>query len=242
MTMMSNNNLENSLGVLQALSEALTKPRTLDEGLDHITRLTCDLMQTEQAAFLFRDEERKDLLVRSAVGCEAMDGIRVGRFLVVPERLKRILWGLRNIHRINWVDSGIEAIGFPIIVAPISVKGVRVGVLVTGAAKDSSSNPYDSVRQNLFALIAGFSSLVIENAKMYDLLRQHFTLNSLKAQEGETGQVAAQNLTVNSINNPNKVIRLLAQSFYQELTRAGFSRGHVATAAAQLLDCIIQEE
>ena len=53
---MSNTELENSLGVLKILSEALTVPRSMDEGLEHITRLTCELMETGQAVFLFRDE------------------------------------------------------------------------------------------------------------------------------------------------------------------------------------------
>lgn len=242
---MSNNDLENSLGVLKLLSEALTLPRSLDEGLQHITKMTCELMETEQAVFLFRDEERRELIVKSAVGIQGRN-IRVGHYLVVPERLKSILWRLQNMHQLNWVDSGIDDIGFPIIVAPITVKGVRVGLLATGAAKDTSLRPYDSVRQRLFALIAPFASLVIENAKVYDLLKQHFAINSqelrkLSEQQNE-GRDPAEQFTVNSINNPGKVAKILAESFYKELKRSGFHPTHIAGAAAQLLECIVKDD
>jgi len=241
---MSNNDLENSLGVLKLLSEALTVPRSLDEGLEHITRMTCELMETGQAVFLFRDEERKEFIVKAAVGIEGKN-IKDGNFLVLPERLKSILWRLRNMHQLNWVDSGIENIGFPIIVAPILVKGIRVGLLVTGAARDPSVRPFDSVRQKLFALISPFASLVIENAKVYDLLKQHFAVNSpelreLNSEESKECNMAEQ-FTVNSIKNPTKVVKILAESFYKELKRTGFQNGHIATAASQLLDCIVKD-
>lgn len=240
---MSNSELENSLGVLRLLSEALTAPRSLDEGLDYITRMTCQLMEAGQAVFLFRDEERKELIVRSVVGIQSKN-INQGNTLFVPERLKNILWRLRNIHQINWVDSGIEDIGFPIIVAPICVKGMRVGLLATGAAKDPSPRPFSPVRQDIFSLIASFASLVIENAKVYDLLKQHFAVNSpelkkLSQQEAKDRNPAEQ-FAINSINNPGKVVRILAQSFYNELKRAGFQQGHIASAASQLLECIVK--
>lgn len=242
---MSNMELENSLGVLKILSEALTVPRSLDEGLEHITRLTCELMETSQAVFLFRDEERREMMVKAAVG---LSGLRNGTYLVVPERLRSILWRLRNIHHINWVESGIDDIIFPIIVAPIWVKGVRVGLLATGGAKDPSPRPFDVVRQKMFALLAPFASLVIENAKVYDLLKQHFAVNSqelraLNSEEAaEGGRSPIEQLTVNAISNPTKVARILAESFYKELKRAGFETGHVAAAASQLLDCAVKGE
>ncbi|MBR0460202.1 MAG: hypothetical protein IJJ26_13280 [Victivallales bacterium] len=199
-------------------------------------------MQTRQAVFLFRDEERKELVVRSAVGIQG--SIREGHDLVVPPRLKNILWALRNQHAIHWVEAGIKEIGFPIIVAPVWVKRTRVGLLVTGAALDSSNNPYGPVRQNLFALIAVFASLVIENTKVYDLLKQQFALSTAGArltQEAGDGNAAAERFTIENISNPAKVARILAESFYQELKKAGFSQGHIATAAAQILDCITKE-
>ena len=241
---MSGHDFEKNLGVLRMLSEALTVPRSLDEGLDHITRMTCELMDTEQAVFLFRDEESREFIVRSAVGIQGPN-IRVGHKLVVPERLRSILWRLLNLHRINWVEAGIEEVRFPIIVMPISVKGSRIGLLAAGGARGGGERPFDPVRWQLFSLIAPFASLVIENSKVYDILRQHFAINSQMMREAAREDAGerdlAEQMTVNSLNNPTKVVRLLAESFYNELVRAGFSPAHVTTAAAKIIDCLTSE-
>lgn len=240
---MSGHDFEKKLGILRLLSEAMTMPRSLDEGLDHITRITCELMDTEQAAFLFRDEEARDFIVRSAVGIEGPN-VRSGHKLIVPERLRNILWRLLYLHQINWVDSGIEDIRFPIIVMPITVKGSRIGLLVAGGTRDHN-RPYDQIRRQLLSLLAPFASLVIENAKVYDILRQHFALNSqqmrVAIEEDGGNRDLAEQLTVNSLNNPSKVVRLLAESFYNEMTRAGFSPAHITTAAARIIECLTSE-
>lgn len=241
---MSTKDLENSLDVLKILSEALTVPRPLDDGLDQITNMTCQLMGTDQAGFLFRDEETHSLILRSAVGIKGQK-LRMGFPVDLPARLHSILWRLRNLHQINWVDSGIDELRFPMIVMPITVKGERIGLLVACGAKSESSSPYDPIRRRLFALIGSFASLVIENSKVYDYLRQHFAIKSqeLQAANCPNGKKMSEderlkNLMVLSLNNPTKVVRLLAESFYKELQRAGFNAGHITIAAAQILDCL----
>ena len=241
---MSTNDFENSLDVLKILSEALTVPRSLDDGLDQITSMTRKLMGTDQAGFLFRDEGTHNLILRSAVGIEG-DKLRVGFPVDLPARLHSILWRLRSLHQINWVDSGIEGLRFPMIVMPVTVKGERIGLLVASGAKSESNKPYDPIRRRLFSLIGSFASLVIENSKVYDYLRQHF---AIKSQEFQAANCAAgknisederlKNLMVLSLNNPTKVVRLLAESFYKEMVRAGFNAGHITIAAAQILDCL----
>lgn len=235
---------EASLRVLTVLSDALTVPHTLDEGLARITEMTCVLMDTQQTVLLLRDEERHELIVRNRVGIEA-PGIRVGYPLVVPVRLKHILWRVRTMHHIRWVDSGIEHIGFPIIVVPLRVRGERVGVLITGKSR-LGGNGFDTIQRRLFGLVANFASLVIENAKVYEYLRQQFAQRSQELAEAHRRDTPdgdpAEELMIASLRNPHKVVRLLAESFYKELNRAGFGAGHITTATAHILDCITREE
>jgi|LSQX01.1.fsa_nt_gb hypothetical protein len=233
---------ENTLDILEILSEALTVPRTLDEGLDQIVQITCLLMETEQAAFLLIDEMQQRFIIRSAVGIDSPN-FEVGQPLVLPERLLNILWRLQNLHQINWIDSGIDGLKFPIIAMPIRFRGNRIGHLVTGGAKDVSKTK-DPVRRKMFSLLAPFASLIIENAKAADLLSQRFALSSrelLEAAERDAkdGDAASQ-LMVASIKNPVKVVRLLAESFHRELASAGFNSGQITIACAHLLDCIIK--
>ncbi len=235
---------ETSLQVLSILCDALTVPQSLDEGLARITDMTCVLMDTEQTALLLRDEERQELIVRTRVGIDA-PGIRVGHPLAVPKRLKRILWRTRNLHQINWVDSGIKLIGFPILVVPIKVQGDCIGMICTGKSK-TGARGFDRVQRRLFMLVASFASLVIENAKVYDYLRQQFAQRSRELTEANRRDAAggdeAKQLMITSLKNPHRVARLLAESFHRELVRAGFGPAHVTTAAAQILECITRGE
>lgn len=239
---MGKDGLENNFDVLEILSEALTIPLTVEEGLNRIIRMTCRLMETEQAAFLQIDEEHKCFVIRAAIGLES-ETFRVGQPLQVPARLQSILWRLKNIHQINWVDSGIEDIKFPIIAMPIHFKGMRIGHLITGGAHDTSTTK-DPIRRNLFSLLGPFVSLIIENAKATDLLSQRFAMSSREllnsAEREATNGNAAERLMVNSISNPAKVVRLLAESFHRELSSAGFSPGHITIAVAHILDCVVK--
>lgn len=238
--------VEKVLDVLEPLNDALASPGTLEEGLRRIVDLTCQLMDSSQAAFLLLDEEKQRFIIQAAVGLDN-GNFREGEPLMVPDRLQNILWKLRNIHQINWIDSGIDGIVFPIIAMPIYFKGRRIGHLITGGIRDTGK-AQDPMRRKVLALLAPFASLIIENAKATDLIRQHFTLNShelleaaQKEAEEEGGKRSAtEQLMVTSIRNPGKVVRLLAESFYRELTRAGFNSAQVMTAAAHLLDCIVR--
>jgi len=236
--------LATSLEILRILSAALTVPRSLDESLQHVARMTGELMATGQTVLLMRDEDRQELIVRTCVGISSPN-VRVGHPLVVPPRLKGILWRVRSLHQINWIEAGIEAIGFPIVVVPLCIRGERVGLLITGKPR-TPTRRFDLIQCRLFGLIAPLAALLIENGKVYDYLRQNFAQHSQELVEANRkearGRDQAQQLMISSLNNPNKVVRLLAESFYKELARAGFSPGHITTAAAHILECITRSE
>ena len=182
--------------------------------------------------------------MRTRVGLVG-ERLRVGFPIDLPERLKTILWKLRSQHQINWVEAGIEDIGFPILVDPVRAKGARVGVLITGKSREDTSG-FDANQRRLFRLITTFASLIIENARAYEYLRQQFAqryheLLDAHHRDGATGDPAEQ-LLIASLNNPNKVVRLLAASFYKELAQAGFSPGQITTAVVEILDCVTRNE
>jgi GAF domain-containing protein len=230
---------EARLRLLHLLCDALTTPETLAVGLERATTIACALMETEQAVILLRNEERGELIVRTRAGIEA-DSIRVGFPLQVEARLKRILWRVRTTHQIGSIEVGIRGVRFPILVTPLRIKGACVGLFITGGARGRPA--FDPVRRQLFVLIATLAALIIENAKVYDYLRCRFAQNArdladaTRAEAGE--QDPAQQLMITSLRDPNKVVRLLATSFYKELARAGFDPNHITAAAAEILDCV----
>ena len=233
----SETELNRNLDILEELSEALTEPSNLADGLRRIVKLTCRVLDTTQAAVLLMDEEKQRFIVHATVGLDPAI-FREGSPLIVPDRLQAILFRLQNIHQVNWIDSGLEGIQFPIIVMPLFFKGHRIGHLFAGGAKDPNA-ARDPVRRRLFSLLGPFASLIIENGKAMDLLNQRLALRPAEVPPEEAGD--GNQLMINSIRNPAKVVRILAESFYRELTKAGFNEGHVTIAAAHLLDCIVRK-
>ncbi len=236
------NQLERSIDVLMLLNEAMKVTYSVDEGLYKIVDLTCRLMDTTQAALLLLDEEKELFIVRAPVGLEETH-LKDREPLDVPLRLQNILLQLRSTHQINWINSGIEGLKFPIIAMPIYFKGNRIGHLITGGPKDPSQSK-DPLRRKLLSLLGPFVSLIVENTKASELLEQHFALNAAEllnsAREGTGDNAqAAEKLLVTTVRNPGKVVRLLAESFYKQLVKAGFNEGHITTAASQLLECIV---
>jgi len=229
-----------SLEVLDLLCDALTTPHTEDEALHRISRIIGVLMETGQTAILLRDEDRGELIVKTCAGLDT-PAARPGNPLVVSARLKRILWKVRYVHRIGALPTGIEGIRFPIAAAPLLVRGEPIGVLIAGGLK-RPENGFSKVQRRLFGLVAAFASLVLENAKVSDYLRQQFAQRSRELMEAnrrdDSGDDEVPRLVVTSLKNPSKVARLLAVSFYNELARAGFSPNHIMNAAAEILACI----
>lgn len=235
---------ETNVHNLSILSEALTVPQTLDDGLQKIVEMTTQLMGAGQCAILFRDEDHNDFIIRKKFGIEE-NSTREGFPLEIPQRLKNILWKMRYMHQVNLVDTGLDTLQFPILVAPLTVKGSIIGLLIIGASRFNKHN-YGQLNRELFKLVASFSSLVIENAKVYDYLERSFLQQSKELIEHNRkltldGDETKQ-LLVNSVTNPTRTVQLLAESFYKELHRAGFSPGHITTAAAKILDCITKED
>lgn len=237
-----NQQLERSIDVLMLLNEAMTVTSSVDEGLYKIVDLTCRLMETTQAAILLLDEEKEEFIVRAPVGLEGSH-IKDREPLVIPQRLQNILFQLRSTHQINWINSGIEGLKFPIIAMPIYFKGNRIGHLITGGAKDPGKSS-DPLRRKLLSLLGPFVSLIVENTKASELLEQHFALNATELLDSarmgaKNNAKAAEQLLVASVRNPGKVVRLLAESFYKQLVKAGFNEGQITTAASRLLECIV---
>lgn len=237
--------IETGLNVLSVTTDALTTPCTLDDALNRITTMTSTILGTSQAAILLRDEEREEFVVRACRGVDDQK-VRVGHTLQVAERLKRILWRARSARQIGWLETGIEDLGFPMMFVPLRIKGERIGLLLTGVPEDGGRARFSPAERQLLVLVASVSSLVLENAKVYDYLRQRFAQRAHDLIEDNRREANGKNeeerLMISSISNPNKVVRLLASSFYKELVRAGFSPGHITTAAAEILDCITRQQ
>lgn len=104
--------------------------------------------------------------------------------------------------------------------APVRIDGRTVGVVnVTGTT-------FSEAELGLFEVIALFIGKSVQVIQLQGLLASRFAQLAL-VREGTPGAAAYQ--------NPDDLARILARSFFKEMTRAGFAPGQIVSAASELI-------
>lgn len=106
--------------------------------------------------------------------------------------------------------------------APIRIEGRTVGVANVAGAGFAQA---DLV---MFEVICLFIGKSVQVAQLQHLLDSRFARQAL-AQEADGAPPAAY-------RNPDEVARILARSFYKELSRAGFEAAQIVGAASEIID------
>lgn len=228
-----------TISALSVLTKVLTNPNDLNETLREITRVTCELMGTRQSAVLLRDTTNHFLVLRATHGFQESPNMQIGLPLNLHPRLQSIMWKIASTHRLMAIDTGVDEIIFPILCTPLKIKGKVIGLLVISDPIDES-HAFDPAQRELYTILASLTSLAIERAQAYHYLSSRLAQQAHKEiQEANEDINDHQDVMIQSVTNPDKVIRMLATSFYQELERAGFEKNYITIAASQLLDCML---
>lgn len=104
--------------------------------------------------------------------------------------------------------------------APVRIDGRTVGVVnVTGTT-------FSEAELGLFEVIALFIGKSVQVIQLQGLLASRFAQLAL-VREGTPGAAVYQ--------NPDDLARILARSFFKEMTRAGFAPGQIVSAASELI-------
>ena len=110
--------------------------------------------------------------------------------------------------------------------APVRIDGRLVGVVnVTGAA-------FDDTELHLLEVMALFIGKSVQVIQLQRLLASRFAQMALVREANERGRNAAGT----AYQNPEDVARILARSFYKEMTRSGFAPAQIVGAATELID------
>lgn len=111
--------------------------------------------------------------------------------------------------------------------APVRIDGRLVGVVnVTGAA-------FSEGELQLLEVMALFIGKSVQVIQLQHLLASRFAQMALVREAHERGHEGAAPGT--AYQNPEDVARILARSFYKEMTRAGFAPGQIVSAATELI-------
>jgi GAF domain-containing protein len=124
-----------------------------------------------------------------------------------------------------------DAAGRSLMSSPIRIDGKIVGVLNASGAPGAVFSRADLALLDVTALFIGKSVQVVQ---LQHLLDSRFAQLALLREA--RGKVGASVRT--AYQNPGDVARILARSFFKEMTKVGFEPGQIVSAATELIEQI----
>jgi GAF domain-containing protein len=144
-----------------------------------------------------------------------------GLALLVPDIARSELAPLARGH---------AQVGASLMCAPIRIDGKIVGVI--NAASTSGQPAFGDTELRLLEVTALFIGKSIQVQQLQRLLDSRFAQMALvqegKARVGESMKLAYQ--------NPEDMAKILARSFFREMTKAGFESAQIVSAASELIE------
>jgi GAF domain-containing protein len=125
---------------------------------------------------------------------------------------------------------GREGIGGSLMCAPLRIDGKMVGVInVAGAKAGTAFGDSDLQLLHIIALFIGKSIQVQQLQRLLDSrFAQLALLQEARDQVGDKVRLAYR--------NPEDAAKILARSFFKEMTKAGFESGQIVSAATELIE------
>ncbi|SAK77408.1 hypothetical protein AWB76_05116 [Caballeronia temeraria] len=111
----------------------------------------------------------------------------------------------------------------------LELSGKPIGVVQVSGPRDKRQ--FDEYDLKLLRILATFVARAVEADRLQKLVSSPFTRMTLKRASDQTiGDIVAQ-----SIQNPGQLSKMLARSFYREMTRAGFDFSQIIGAATEII-------
>ena len=111
----------------------------------------------------------------------------------------------------------------------LALKGKAIGVVQVSGPR--SGRQFNEDDLNALRILSVFLTKAIEADRLQKLVASPFAQMSLRRPSDQTiGDIVAQ-----SIQNPSQLSKILARSFYREMTRAGFNFNQIIGAATEII-------
>ncbi|MDR5798354.1 MULTISPECIES: hypothetical protein [unclassified Caballeronia] len=113
--------------------------------------------------------------------------------------------------------------------AVLALNGKTIGVVQVSGPR--LGRQFDEHDLKLLRILGTFVTRSVEADRLEKLVASPFAQATIKRSSDQTiGDIVAQ-----SVQNPSQLSKMLARSFYREMTRAGFDFGQIIGAATEII-------
>jgi GAF domain-containing protein len=229
--------MENPLIKLQDLA-CFLEQGSFDDNMQQLAAMAAKILNAENCSLmLLNDGEMENLRMRVCASYGPLpaaaykesagkgEGI-AGRVVATGKALL-----IDDIHQSEFAQWARRA-NDPrksLISSPITINGRIIGVVnVSGHLQGRSFNMDDL---SLLDVVALFIGKAIQVVQLQNILNSRFAQLALvqSAEKDLKGTLAS------AVQNPDQVAKILAKSFYKEMTRAGFGSSQIINAASEII-------
>jgi L-methionine (R)-S-oxide reductase len=115
------------------------------------------------------------------------------------------------------------------ILAPIQIEGKTIGVVNVNAPLEK--NAFDETDVGLLSVIALFIGKSIQVYQLQNVLNSRFAQMALAHDANQ----AIGSVVLSTAQDPNQMAKIVAKSFYRELSKAGFASSQIINAATEII-------
>jgi len=234
-------NLSHSLLQLHDLASLLDTQGNLEQSLGQLAEMAAKILNAGHCSIMLLDEEEKDeLKLRVFANYGALpdaaykqitkkgEGIS-GHVLATGQPLL-----VEDIEKSEFatVARHLTAGSKSLISAPIVLRRSIVGVI--NASDPKSKRPFNLDDLHLLDVVAMFVGKSVQVVQLQSILNSRFAQMAL-AQEAHNTIGDAMNYVS---DNPNQLAKILAKSFFKEMSKAGFSNTQIIHAASEIINLL----
>ncbi|WP_313950835.1 GAF domain-containing protein [Accumulibacter sp.] len=228
---------DDSLIKLQDLASFMEEG-SFDDNVKKLAAMSAKVLHAENCSLmLLTDDEMENLCLRvcAAFGplpaaaykeaIHAGEGI-AGRVIATGKAL--LIEDIDQSEFAQWARRSDDP-RKSLISSPISINGRIIGVVNISGHLDG--RPFNRNDLNLLDLVALFVGKAIQVVQLQNALKSRFAqLALMQFAEKDIGSALAS-----AVQNPDQVAKILAKSFYKEMTRAGFGSSQIINAASEIV-------
>ncbi|HET9114175.1 MAG TPA: GAF domain-containing protein [Burkholderiales bacterium] len=228
------NHAGNLLARLSALANFQDSDQSLDENLQCLSEMTAKILDVENCSIMLSNDSAV-LRVCANYGKLAADAYKesvkkgdgiAGHVLASGESL--LIEDISN-SRFARHARYPSASGRSVICVPITVNGTVMGVInINGLERKL---PFNADDLNAIEIAAAFTGKIIRVIQLQRTLRSRFVQMSL----GSNIEKTAQKTLIKDAQNPGRMAKILAKSFYREMIGAGFGPPQIIDAASEII-------
>lgn len=231
-------NKENPLAKLLDLSNFLESEGTQDENLYQLAKMAAKILNAENCSImLLNDDEFEEFRLRV---CANFGNLTASAYLSPVKQGEGISGHVIAtgksllIEDITQSDFAQEARQLhdprkSMISSPILINGKIIGVVNVNGQK--RQRPFNLADLNLLDIVALFIGRSIQVIQLQSILNSRFAQITLAAEaEKNFG-----NALFTAAQNPDQMAKIVAKSFYREMTKAGFGSNQIIKAASEII-------